>query len=65
MRNNKDILPHYKFAKIINEETNPTILNYGKLDLGIYTLTNVVPNIKYFEQQNLNYKNTQRMQMHS
>lgn len=56
MRNNKDTLPHYKFAKIINEETNPTILNYGKLDLGIYTLTNVVPNIKYFEQQNLNYK---------
>lgn len=53
----KNSLAHYKFAQIINQEKNPTILNYGKLDLGIYTLTNVVPNVKYFEEQNLNYEN--------
>jgi hypothetical protein len=48
-------LVQYKFASILNQRQNPTLLNYGSLDMGIYTTAGILPNIKYFELQNLDY----------
>lgn len=43
-----------EFAKIMNKEKNPTLLNFGFLDYGFYTAANIVPNARYFEKQNVN-----------
>jgi hypothetical protein len=51
----KEELVQYKFASIINQSKNPTLLNYGLLDMGFYTTTGIIPNIKFFEIQNLDY----------
>ena len=53
-KNRKD-LPQYQFAEIINQKKDATILNYGFLDSGFYTVTGIVPNTKYFEKLNFNY----------
>ncbi|MDE6104339.1 MAG: hypothetical protein K2G38_01445, partial [Clostridia bacterium] len=45
----KSDLPQFKFAKIIKEENpNATLLNYGSLDKGLYTVAEIVPTCKYF-----------------
>ncbi|MED4839844.1 MULTISPECIES: hypothetical protein [Heyndrickxia] len=44
------------FAKVINQTANPTLLNYGDLDGGFYLAANLVPNVKYFEKQNIDPK---------
>lgn len=49
----KEKLAQYKFAKIINKVENPTILNYGHLDGGFYTMAGVLPINKYFQKQNV------------
>ena len=51
----KNDLVQYKFKKIIMKEKNPTILNYGFVDMGFYTVTGIVPNTKYFEKLNFKY----------
>lgn len=56
LKMNKNDLFQYKFAKIINETPNATLLNYGSLDNGLYLTTGITPNIKYFEIQNIPYK---------
>ena len=44
------------FAEIMHEEKpNPTLLNYGALDFGFYNAADVLPNIRYFENQNVDY----------
>ena len=50
----KDELPQYQFARVINKEENPTLLNYGFLDGGFYTVANIFPNCRYFARLNLN-----------
>ncbi|WP_332237511.1 hypothetical protein [Sporolactobacillus sp. KGMB 08714] len=44
------------FAAIIDRERHPTLLNYGFLDGGFYLASNIVPNTRYFEKQNVKYK---------
>ncbi len=44
----KDDMPQYKFAQIINREDSPTLLNYGFLDGGFYYAADVVPNCRFF-----------------
>ncbi len=44
----KNDLPQYQFAEIINKQENPTLLNYGFLDGGYYTTTRIIPSCKYF-----------------
>lgn len=51
----KKDLVQFSFAEIINRSSNPTLLNYGSLDIGLYTTTGIVPNIKYFQRQNIDY----------
>jgi hypothetical protein len=48
-------LVQYKFAEIIDQSADKTLLNYGWLDMGFYTTAGVLPNVKYFELQNLDY----------
>lgn len=40
--------PQYKFTKIINKYENPSILTYKFMDRGFYTISNRLPNCKYF-----------------
>lgn len=50
---NKENLPQYKFKEIICKEDNPTLLNYGFLDGGFYTVCDIVPTCKYFCKLNI------------
>jgi len=43
----------YKFAAIINEKQNPTILTYDFIDTGFYMAANTLPNHKYFILTNI------------
>ncbi len=46
-------MPQYKFAEIIEQKPDATLLNYGFLDGGFYTTTGIVPNCKYFCELNM------------
>lgn len=52
---NKDPLPQQTFAQIMDKEPHPTMLNYSALDGGFYLLSGIVPNVRYFEAQNIDY----------
>ncbi len=41
-------LPQYQFAEVIESVEEPTLLNYGFLDGGFYTVCDIVPTCKYF-----------------
>lgn len=45
----------YKFAAVINQSDDPTLLNYGFQDGGFYTISGIIPNIKYFQKYNFTY----------
>ncbi|MEH7462532.1 hypothetical protein V7166_10755 [Bacillus thuringiensis] len=51
----KGPLAQQTFAEIMHQEPNPTLLNYGALDGGFYLAADIVPNIRYFERQNIGY----------
>jgi len=52
----KEDLVQYKYASIINQSDNATLLNYGWLDFGFYTTTGITPNVRFFEKQNIGYE---------
>ena len=41
----------YKFQKIVEQEENPTLLNIGCLDAGLYTVCDIVPTCQWFQTQ--------------
>jgi len=43
----------YRFAALINQTPNATLLNYGFMDAGFYTAANITPSVKYFHQTNV------------
>ena len=45
---NRSEMPQYRFNEKINKINNPTMLNYGFLDGGFYTVSGIYPNCKYF-----------------
>lgn len=49
----RESLPQYYFKNIIGKFENPTLLNYGFLDGGFYTVCNIVPTYKYFCKLNM------------
>jgi hypothetical protein len=53
MQQDKEELAQYRFAAIMNEEENPTLLNYGFLDGGFYTAADILPTARYFCKLNL------------
>lgn len=57
MKRGKNDYFHYKYTEYINKYDNPTLLNMGYLDFGLYTTTGIVPNVKFFELQNIAYEN--------
>lgn len=44
----RDDLPQYRFAEIIGEKEGATMLSYGWLDGGFYTVAGIIPDCKYF-----------------
>ncbi len=55
MKYDKEDLMQYKFAEIINRQEDATLLNYGTLDQGLYTVAEIIPDCKYFCNLNLSY----------
>ncbi|PLR90786.1 glycosyltransferase family 39 protein [Bacillus sp. T33-2] len=53
---NKEPLPQQTFADLMRKEPNPTLLNYGALDGGFYLKADIVPNVRYFQSQNIDPK---------
>jgi len=53
---NSTISAQREFAKIINKVPNATLLNYGFLDWGFYLAADILPNVRFFEMQNIDYK---------
>lgn len=51
----KEDLVQYKYAKVINETENATLLTYGWLDSGFFTTTDTIPVIRFFHQPNIEY----------
>lgn len=44
----KEALPQYRFAEIIGEKEDATLLNFGFLDGGFYFASDTVPNCRFF-----------------
>ncbi len=49
----KEDMPQFRFNRIISQTENATLLNYGFLDGGFYTVSGIVPNCRYFCGLNL------------
>lgn len=49
----KEEMPQYRFAEIINQEDDPSLLNYGFLDGGFYYAADIVPDCYFFCQLNV------------
>lgn len=46
----------YQFAEVIEKEENPTLLNLSLDEINsVFTISNIVPNVRYFITPNLNY----------
>lgn len=43
----------YQFKAIVDETPNPTLLNIGCLDAGLYTVCDIVPTCRWFQTQTL------------
>lgn len=56
MRLTKEDFAQYRFAQIIHEKENATLLNYDFLDGGFYTVADIIPSTKYFMRQNVSYE---------
>lgn len=46
----------YEFVDYINDYEDPTILNMGYLDAGLYTLLDIMPNTYYYQVHNFTYE---------
>ena len=46
-------LPQYQFADTIAETSDATLFNYGALDIGQYTVNDIVPTCRYFCMLNI------------
>lgn len=49
----KKDLVQFRFASIINQREDASLLNYGALDSGFYTTTGITPNVRFFQMQNI------------
>lgn len=55
-------IPQYQMKAIIEKEENPTLLNYGTLDAGLYGLCNILPTTKYFMGNNAHFEDLKEEQ---
>lgn len=49
----KKELVQFKYASIINQKENASLLNYGTLDYGFFTAADIVPNTRFFYKPNI------------
>lgn len=49
----REDLVQYRFAEIIKQTKNPTLLNYQFLDGGFYLASNILPSNRYFQKLNI------------
>ena len=54
METKKADMAQTAFAEIMNQEENPTLLDLTSLDQGFYLAAGIVPNCRYFANNNLN-----------
>lgn len=52
----------YKFREIVEETPNPTLLNIGCLDAGLYTVCDIVPTCRWFQTQTLSIDDVEKEQ---
>lgn len=62
LKYSKEDLPQFKFNEIISQTENPTLLNYDFLDGGFYTVSNIMPNCKFFCGLNIPYNEIKETQ---
>ena len=53
LKENKEDFFLFRFRDEVLEKEEPTLLNIGCLDAGLYTLTDIVPSCKWFQTQTL------------
>ena len=46
-------LPVYQFRETVMQTSDPTLFNYGALDVGLFTVCDIVPSTRYFCMLNL------------
>ena len=63
LKYNKEDLPQYKFKEIIDKTPNAKVLMYQTLDTGVYTVSNLVPQTKYYFKPNLDMKEIDNSQL--
>lgn len=51
----REEMPQYRFKTLIEASDDESLLNYGFLDGGFYTVLDVVPSMKYYCTLNVNY----------
>lgn len=51
----KSDMVQFKFAELIHQSDDPTLLNYGFQDAGFYTAAGIIPNVKYYQKYNFTY----------
>ena len=56
IKKKKEDFFQYKYAEYISNYENPTLLNMGFLDVGVYTTSEIIPNTRFFEVQNFDYE---------
>ncbi len=45
----------FRFKEAIEQEENPTLLNYGCLDVGLYTVADIMPTCRFYHTCNMSY----------
>jgi len=55
-------MPQYRFAELIKASEDPSLLNYGFLDGGFYTVLNQSPSLLYYCTLNVNYEESVAIQ---
>lgn len=54
MKEKREDIFLYQFRDIVMETENPTLLNVGCLDAGLYTVCDIVPTCQWFQTQTIN-----------
>ena len=58
----KEEMPQFRFAALMEKSKDPTLLNYGFLDGGFYTVSGIVPHCRFFCGLNVPYDELQKTQ---
>lgn len=54
MKEKREDIFLYKFKELVDKREEPTLLNIGCLDAGLYTVCDIVPTCRWFQTQTIN-----------